>query len=316
LSIWCEEYLLKGKKKANSVKKMKNLVRINSPEYPQLLKETKKPPDILYYKGEWDNTIFEKCLTVVGSRRMTKYGKEITERVVSEIAAAGITIVSGFMYGIDATAHKAALEGGGRTIAVMPCGIDVIHPEYQKDLYGEILENKGLIISEFESAHPPGIWTYPKRNKIMAGLSAATLVVEAGPKSGTLITAETAKMCKRRLFAVPGPLTSVLSQGTLQLIKEGADMVISAQEVIGAYDLKSHETSLSPASGRKSSDPARFSDLSVLERSIIKQLQREPMDIDALSRIAGVSSSRMGTTLSLMQIKGLLYKEEAKYYVK
>ena len=149
----------------------KNIVTMDDPKYPGLLKEAKKSPEVLYYKGDWDEAIFENCLTVVGSRRMTKYGKQITEKIVSEIAGAGITIVSGFMYGIDATAHKAALEAGGRTIAVMPCGIDIIHPEYQKELYEEILKNKGLIISEFEGAHPPAVWTYPRRNKIMAGLS-------------------------------------------------------------------------------------------------------------------------------------------------
>ena len=126
------------------------------------------------------------------------------------------------MYGGDEAAHKAAVEAGGRTIAVMPCGIDMIHPEYQEELYNKILENKGLIISEYEGKFPPAIWTYPKRNRIVAGLSKAVLIVEAGLNSGTLITAECAKKFGRKIFAVPGPITSEVSKGTIQLIKEGA----------------------------------------------------------------------------------------------
>ncbi len=272
------------------------------------MKEIDHPPEKLYYKGDWDSALFEKCLAVVGSRRMTSYGKHITDKLVSEIAEAGITIVSGFMYGIDATAHKAALNAGGKTIAVMPCGIEIIHPEYQEGLYKEILENKGLIISELEGTFPPALWTYPKRNRIMAGLSLATLVIEAGPKSGSLITAELAKRYKRKLFAVPGPLTSTLSQGTVQLIKEGADIVTSAQEVLAAYGLT--ESNLTDRRCQAGS-----LNLSKLEQSIVEKLQQEPMEIDALSRLAKVSASEIGTTLSLMQLKGLLFKEEGKYRV-
>ncbi len=295
---------------------MEGVVKINDPEYPALLKEVKDPPEKLYYKGDWDSVLFEKCLTVVGSRRMTSYGRQITNKLVSEIAGAGITIVSGFMYGIDATAHQAALEAGGRTIAVMPCGIEIIHPEYQESLYKKILANRGLIISEYEGTFPPALWTYPRRNRIMAGLSMATLVVEAGLKSGSLITAELAKKFKRKLFAVPGPLTSTFSQGTLQLIKEGAEMVISAREVLQSYGLKISKLTLSHRAGGTGSVSARFSTLNKLEQSIIEKLQQEPMEIDALSRSTEVSASQMGTALSLMQLKGVLFKEEGKYYVK
>jgi len=276
-----------------------------------LLREIKLPPEILYYKGNWDSSIFENCLAVVGSRRMTTYGKLITNKLVSEIARAGVTIVSGFMFGIDATAHKAAIDAGGRTIAVMPCGIDMIHPGYQEDLYKEMIEHKGLIISEFEGTHPPGLWTYPKRNKIVAGLSKATMVVEAGEKSGSLITADLAKKYKRRLFAVPGPLTSALSKGVVQLIKEGAEIVTSAKDVLAGYDVDLEAGLV----------PARIKGLNELEQSIIKKLQEEPMEIDALTRSIGavheppLHVSGIATTLSLMQIKGLVFEEGGKYYV-
>ena len=279
-----------------------NIVEIDSLKYPALLKEIKESPKKLYYKGNWDSSLFEKCLAVVGSRRMTSYGRQITNKLVSEIAQAGITIVSGFMYGVDATAHKSALEAGGRTIAVMPCGIDVVHPQYQEDLYKNILENNGLIVSEYESTFPPALWTYPRRNRIMAGLSHATMVVEAGEKSGSLITAGFAKKYNRKLFAVPGPLTSSVSKGTLQLIKEGAGIVTSAQDVLAAYGITG------PKSLGKCSQP-----LNKLEQVIVEKLQQEPMEIDALSRLLEISASKIGTTVSLMQLKGLIFEEEGKY---
>lgn len=286
---------------------MDGVITINDARYPRLLREINSPPKILYYKGNWEDSIFENCLAVVGSRRMTTYGKLIVNKLVSEVARAGITIVSGFMFGIDAAAHKTAIDAGGRTIAVMPCGIDMIHPEHQETLYNEILENKGLIISEFEDTHPPALWTYPKRNKIVAGLSKATMVVEAGQKSGSLITANLAKKYKRRLFAVPGPLTSTVSKGTVQLIKEGSEIVTSAEDLLAEYDI---------ASFNWKRNPLQFLKLSELEQCIVRKLQAEPAEIDVLTRLAKTSVSELGTALSLMQIKGLIFEQRGKYYIK
>ena len=282
-------------------------IEINNPSYPQLLKQIPSAPKELCYKGSWDNSLFENCLAVVGSMRMTSYGRQITERLVSEIASAGLTIVSGFMYGVDATAHKAALGVGGKTIAVMPCGIDVIHPAHQEKLYNDILENNGLIISEFEGNHPPALWTYPKRNKIVAGLSKAVMVTEAASKSGSLITAGLALKYGRGLFAAPGPITSSLSEGTLGLIKDGAIMVTSAKEILDYYSI------VSPLS---STDSRQFLNLSKLEEAIVTKLQQEPISIDDMSRLLGVGASGMGTTLSLMQLKGMLFEEDGKYHIK
>ena len=285
---------------------MKGVVTIENPEYPELLKRISSPPEKIYYKGKWDASIFENCLAVVGSRRMTAYGKQITTKLVSVISNAGVTIVSGFMYGIDATAHRAAVDVGGKTIAVMPCGIDIIHPQYQESLYNEILENNGLVISEFEGDSPPAVWTYPKRNRIVAGLSKATMVVEAGKKSGSLITASLAKSYKRKLFVIPGPLTSSNSQGILQLIKEGADIVTSSEDVLASYDtirFKSPKV-LSP-----------FLSLNSFEQAVLGELQREPMKVDDLSRFIKKSAAEIGTVLSLMQLRGLLLEEGGKYYI-
>ena len=281
-------------------------VEINNSKYPHLLKQISSPPQKIYYKGKWNSKLFKNCLAVVGTRQMTNYGRRITDELVTKIASAGITIVSGFMYGVDAQAHKAALLAGGRTIAVMPCGIDLIHPGYQKKLYEEILANDGLIISELEADHPPALWTYPKRNRIIAGLSLATLVIEAGHNSGSLITASLAKEFGRKIFAAPGPLTSSLSQGTLQLIKEGASMVISANDILADYGITNPEYLANCFS---------CSGLNKLEQSIIERLAQEPREIDVLSRLVNVSASEVGATLSLMQLRGIVSEEQGKYYV-
>jgi len=278
------------------------VVDIKNKKYPKALKEIKNPPKRLYYRGNWDEDIFENCLAVVGSRRMTSYGRRIAEKMVRDIASAGITIVSGFMYGIDATSHRASLDGGGRTIAVMPCGVNIVHPEYQGELYNDILKNKGLIISEFEKDFPPDAWTYPKRNRIVAGLSKSTFVVEAALKSGSLITAGFAKKYKRRIFALPGPTSSNVSEGTNRLIKDGASIVTCAQDILDFYDIK-----------KSDSNNLNFQKAEGLEKKILEILKREPMEIDALSRMFEIPSSKIGTILSLMTMKGLIFQEGRKY---
>lgn len=281
-------------------------IKINNSKYPALLKQINNPPEKLYYKGNWDSRLFKNCLAVVGSRQMTSYGRRVTEQLISKVAAAGITIVSGFMYGVDAQAHKTALSAGGKTIAVMPCGIDVIHPAHQKNLYHEIIRTGGIILSEIEGNSLPKFWTYPKRNRIVAGLSQATIVIEAGIKSGSLITAAFAKKYYRRLFSVPGQITSVVSQGTLQLIKDGAEMAVNANDILSAYGLAETEI---PA------DKISALTLNKLELNILEKLIQEPREIDELSRLAGVSASELGAALSLMQLRGFIVKEEGKYYV-
>ena len=281
-------------------------INLKDSHYPCLLRQIEDPPQVLYYKGTWDTDIFTHCLAVVGSRAMTAYGRRVADQLVGEIALAGVTIVSGFMYGIDAQAHRAALNAGGRTIAVMPCGIDIIHPEHQRELYQEIIAQGGLIISELESDSPPMLWTYPRRNRIVAGLSQAALVVEAGIDSGSLITASLAKNFGRKVFAVPGPLTSAVSQGTLKLIKEGTSMAVSCEDVLEFYSMN-RAVSKTSANLRQG--------FNKLESKIVEQLSQEPQDIDSLSRALGLAVSELGVAISLMQLKGIVAQEGNKYYV-
>lgn len=296
---------------------MDGVIKIDDKRYPKLLREIgREAPKQLYYKGNWDLDIFENCLAVVGSRRLTTYGRQVTEKLVSEIASAGVTIVSGFMYGGDAAAHKAAILAGGRTIAAMPCGIDLIHPEYQKDLYHEILDNGGLIISEYSGKFPPANWSYPRRNRIVAGLSKAVLIIEAGEQSGTLITANFARKFKRKVFAVPGPITSEASRGSLRLLKEGAGLVTEAEDILREYQLGEAKGMVKGKLRKiKGTIKGKLGEIRGMEEKIIEQLQNEPLEIDALARIFSMSMAEISTTLSLMQLKGLIKQEGNKYYV-
>jgi DNA processing protein len=283
---------------------MNNVFSKHDSLFPGLLAEIPDCPSKLYFKGEWDTNLFDRCCSVVGSRKMTTYGKRITDELVGEIASAGITIVSGFMYGIDAAAHAAALKAGGKTIAVMPCGIDIVHPAYQEQLYNEILASGGLIISEWPDNFPPAKWTYPQRNRIVAGLSKASVVVEAGLSSGSLITARLAKKYGREIFAVPGPITSNVSLGSLELIQNGAHMVRAASDVLSFYGQSSTLTTT-----------VNYSHLQGREEIIVKNLLRQPMHIDELARTIGMSSSEIGSSVSILEMRGIISQQNGSYYV-
>lgn len=288
---------------------MRHIIDNQDKRFPKLLRQIgKEMPGKLYYKGNWD-LVSQDCLAVVGSRRLTSYGRKMTEQLVEELASAGLVIVSGFMYGGDEVAHSAAVRAGGKTIAVMPCGIDIIHPAYQKELYNKILDNNGLIMSEFEGKIPPAVWTYPRRNRIVAGLSKAVLVVEAGLRSGTLITAGFAKKFKRQIFALPGPVNSEASQGANQLIKEGASIVTSAKDILNFYNIDAKKIIASSSCHKKKQAPKN-----PIEKRIFEQLKKEPMDIDSLALALKIPIAKLGTVLSMMQVKGLIVEENKKFY--
>jgi DNA processing protein len=298
----------------------KNIVQsvdIDDKKYPKALKEALKNlipsmgPKKLYYKGAWDDSIFDNCLAVVGSRHLTSYGRRATEQIITEVAAAGVTIVSGFMYGGDEAAHSAAVKAGGRTIAVMPCGIERIHPESQKSLYQEILDNNGLIISEYERDAQPQTFTYIQRDRIVAGLSKAVLVTEAALNSGSLITASYAKKYGRKIFALPGQITSEVSKGTFKLIKEGAEPVSEANDILSFYKVLVNEKKKAAPYFAKASQGK----CSTLEEKILEHLSREPMKADDMARLFAVPVAHLGTTLTIMQLKGIINLDQGKYYL-
>jgi len=304
-------------------------VEITGKNYPKALKEALKKlepslgPKKLYYKGNYCPDIFANCLAVVGSRHLTFYGRRVTEQLVTECAATGITIVSGFMYGGDEAAHSVAVKAGGRTIAVMPCGINRIHPAYQKKLYQEILDNNGLIISEYEGDAQPQTFTYVQRDRLVAGLSKAVLVTEAALNSGSLITASYAKKYGRKIFAVPGQITSEVSKGTIKLIKEGAEPVLEANDILSFYKVLVNprcHSGLDPESrnmqkARTLDSRFRGNDSGNLEEKIIAHLRREPLRADEMARVFTIPVAQLGTTLSLMQLKGIINQDSGKYFI-
>lgn len=209
-----------------------NIITINNPKYPRLLKEIPDPPSILYIRGKGSKINLEKTIAVVGTRHVTEYGASMTKKLVTDLVREGFTIISGLAYGVDAIAHRAAIDAGGKTIAVLGCGIDIIAPASNARLYWDIVNGHGAVVSEI----PPGVVTDKKRfvtrNRIISGLSLGVVVVEGARKSGTLITARYAGEQGREVFAVPGPVTSKYSGAASYLLKNGAKLVESASDIV------------------------------------------------------------------------------------
>ena len=300
------------------------VVDLNSSRYPDLLKVTKNPPKKLYIKGKYTPQIFENCLSVVGSRKMTPYGQRVTQRFVREVASRGITIVSGFMYGVDAEAHDAALSVGGKTVAVMACGIDAICPSFQKDLYNSILELGSLAVSEYPGSTQARKWTFPQRNRIVAGLSQALLVVEAGYKSGTLITAKYARDYGRQVFVAPGDVFSSNYKGICQLITKGAKVVTSGLDIAKYYDAdfkanfgageSQGRLGIFGNENRKRERPVKRN-LDPAEEKIYSLLKSSSLNLDDLVTTLGVSPSSVSAKITSLSLKGLIDERGGIFYV-
>lgn len=259
----------------------------------------------IFYRGDFDPKIFKKSIAIVGSRRVTRYGREAVDRFVSEFVANGVTTISGFMYGVDTEVHQKTVDYGGITVAVFGCGLDYIYPPENEKLYGQILEGGGLVISEYEPNAKPHLWKFPQRNKIVAGLSSlGVLVIEGGLKSGSLVTAEIARKMKKSLFAIPGPINSSVSAGCNDLIKKGyAKLVTDASDILGKTVSTVH------------SSRSTVNNLNSLEFKIFKSLELEPLNIDEISAQTGENIVEIGKTVSIMSIKGLLTESGGKYYI-
>ena len=260
-----------------------------APSIPQL-RDLSSPPKELYYRGTWDETLFTKCAAVVGSRRMTQYGRMVVEKLAPQLVQEGYTIVSGFMYGVDQVAHRACIECGGRTIAVLGWGINWNGLDREDKKLMDEIEKKGLVLSEWEEQKPM-LWTFPQRNRIVAAIAQDIFVVEAALKSGALITASIAQKLKRTIWAVPGPVTSKTSEGTNQLIAGG-----HARIWLPKNDILKRET--------QSDHP------------IIKLLETESMNASDIARKLGEPIDKIGAELSLLVLSGDVMEREGSYYVR
>ena len=274
------------------------IVGIEDRLYPKLLKEIYDPPQGLYFRGELAEDD-EFSIAVVGTRKFTAYGKRAAEEITSGLARNNLTIVSGLALGIDAIAHLAALNANGRTIAVLGSGLDKqnIYPSSNRYIADKIIAAGGALVSEFPLGTPPLRHHFPQRNRIISGISRGILVIEAGQKSGSLITAKFALEQNREVFAVPGSIFSPLSAGANELIKQGAHPVAGAEEIIEALDLARAADFI----GNKKIMPE-----SREEEIIISNLKDEPLHINDLIRLTNLDTSKINATLIIMEMKGMV----------
>lgn len=295
-------------------------IALDDPEYPKQLKTIHKPPKQLYVNGSFlpsDNV----SIALVGSRRASLYGLEMSEKLAFELALRGVTVVSGMARGIDTAAHKGALKAKGRTIAVMGSGHGHIYPPENEELYHEIVAS-GAVVTEFDSDTEPLPYNFPQRNRIISGLSLGVVVVEAAKDSGALITADLAAEQGREVFAVPGKISSATSSGTNALIKDGARLIQTVDDILD--ELFIHE--IEPVSGvekrsidakvTRMSDAYVYNSLTDDEREIYKTLSDEPLHIDDIVCKAGLEASQASKVLLSLQLKKLIQELPGKQFVK
>lgn len=269
----------------------------NDEDYPELLREIDGPPPVLYLKGRL-HTADQFALAVVGTRNADAYGQQVTERLVAELARGGVTVVSGLALGIDTIAHQAALEAGGRTIGVLACGLDVVYPARNAKLARRIAEEgQGVLISEYPLGVRPESGNFPARNRIISGLVQGVLVVEAGEKSGALITAEFASKQGREVFAVPGNIFSSRSSGTNKLIRDGAHLVLDVKDILDALNLFMLPLHVETQAALPENSE---------ERLLLSLLGAEPLHINELILSSDLSAPTVTATLTMLELKGLV----------
>lgn len=272
--------------------------------YPSRLKEIYDYPPIIYVRGsllpedEW-------CLAVVGTRRATVYGRQVTEEIVPDLAQNKITIISGLARGIDSVAHRTTLEAGGRTIAVFACGLDTVYPPENADMARRIIQ-QGALISEYPLGTRPRADNFPRRNRILSGMSLGVLVTEAGETSGAMITAHLALEQNREVFAIPGSILSPASSGTNHLIQEGAKLVSSYSDILEELNLTAVAHQIEIREVIPTSDT---------ESLLLKRLSAEPTHIDEVCRSSGLPIATVSSTLAMMELKGLVKQVGTMNYV-
>lgn len=280
------------------------IITWDDPGYPALLKQIYDPPFVLYVRGELLSTD-EWAVAVVGTRRASTYGHEATRRLAGGLAANDITIVSGLAQGIDSHGHRAALEAGGRTIAVLAHGLDSVYPPQNRKLAAEIV-GRGALVSEFALGARPEAKNFPARNRIISGMALATLVVEAGKRSGALITAEFAGEQGRDVFAVPGNIFAAGSQGTNKLIQTGAMLAVGVEDIMEELNL----TMIGAFQEAREIVPENET-----ESRLLEYLSDEPTHVDELGQAAGMPISEVSSTLALMELKGMVRQVSGMNYV-
>lgn len=267
-------------------------------EYPAALKEIHDPPLALYIKGSLENCD-RQGIAVIGTRKPTHYGRDVADQFASQLARMRFSVVSGLALGIDTVAHKAALNAKGRTLAVLGSALDTLYPPSNSDLADEIAQH-GAVLSELPLGRRPDKTTFPMRNRIVSGMSVGVLVVEAGRKSGALITARQANEQGRSVFAIPGRIDAPASQGCLDLIRDGATMVTCVDDIAREFEFLNLKMEDAPSRAR----PRPV--LNESESGIVALLENEEQHVDALIRASGMNAAQISTLLLTMEMKNVV----------
>ena len=284
-----------------------NFLTYEDEKYPQMLRNIDNPPSVLYYKGDLSSCNLEKTLAVVGSRRATSYAKEALTKVLSGLGGTDICIVSGLASGIDTTAHIAALDNNLKTIGVIASGFDFTYPASNKELYKKIEDGCGAIVSEYYPSFEPLKFRFPQRNRIVSGLSYGTLVAEASLKSGALITSNLTLEQGRELMCIPGLITNPNTEGIYKLLKNGATLVTSAEDVLEAlgWEIKIEQQNLFD-----------LPELSEDEERIYEALEIEEKSVDELQAFTKLSIDNLLIYLTTMELKGIIKQVDGDRYRK
>ncbi len=280
--------------------------------YPAPLRDIPDPPSLIYVKGTLkleDNL----AIALVGSRKSTSYGVRIAERLAASLARVGLTVVSGLARGIDAAAHRGALKAGGRTIAVLANGLSEIYPPEHAKLADEIAE-AGAVVSEMPMRQGPLAELFPRRNRIISGLSLGVVIVEAAPKSGSLATARHAMEQNREVFAVPGPVDSLLSRGCHALIRDGAKLVETADDILD--EIKAKVRGLKPAEPGETARSEAELVLTNQERTVLELLDDMPKPADEVIVRTGLTASQVMATLSILEMRRLIRRMPGNQFVR
>jgi DNA processing protein len=283
------------------------LLTLRDEDYPANLRQVYDPPVVLYVRGELHEAD-RFSIAIVGSRRASIYGKTMAERIAKDLANRGLTIVSGGARGVDASAHKGALSTGGRTIAVLGCGIDVCYPTEHKELFNRVAES-GALISEFPPGTVPEGWRFPTRNRIISGLALGALVVQAPSDSGALITARFAAEQGRDVFVLPGNVDDIRNEGSHELIRDGAVLIASAEHILGALGIGADDQ-------QKRQLAFAFDSLTADERRLVEILSLQPKHVDQVIQESEMPAPQVTGTLTLLEMKGIIKRVPGNAYVR
>lgn len=294
----------------NKIKKKNiEILTLNDDKYPANLKNIYDPPILLFVKGNISSED-NNAVAIVGSRKATHYGLKAAYELAKQLAQKGITVISGMAKGIDTAAHKGALDAGGRTIAVLGCGLDIVYPYENRILMNEIIKN-GAVVTEYPLGTAPEAKNFPRRNRIISGISLGTIIVEASQRSGSLITADFALEQNREVFAVPGQIYTKQSEGTNNLIKQGAKLVTSVEDVLEELNIKIKQDTMVELDQQ-----IQYNNLSKDEKMVFENISNLPIHLEEILNLSHFTIDKLNIIITTLELKGLIKQLPGKVFIR